>query len=425
MKKFRAWHLSLGWQILLGLIIGIALGALFYENQKFITISTNIGDSFINLISMVVLPIVMSSLIVGIANMGDLRKLGRIGVKTLIYFEVLSTIAFIIGMTVSNIAHLGSMVDLTQLNKTDISSYLKTAKTSHSDITSVLMSIIPTNIFEALNSGDMLPVVFFSALFGLGLASIGEKGQVVIDFLNAVSATMFKITGWVMHVAPLGVAGLIGATIAKLGLNSLKPLSLFIIMAYATMIFFILVILGLTSRLFGFRIIDQLIVVKDELILAFTTASSEVTLPRLIDKSTKLGVNQSIGSFVIPTGYTFNLDGSAIYQGLAAIFVAQAYHIHLSFSQQLTLLVVLMLTSKGMAGTPGASFVVLLASVGTVGIPTSGIALIAGIDRLVDMGRTVVNVIGNMTATLIIGKSENEFDQTVHDAYVEKMRKKL
>lgn len=226
-----------------------------------------------------------------------------------------------------------------------------------------------------------------------------------------------------MHVAPFGVAGLIGATVAKLGLASLKPLSLFILMAYATMIFFILVILGITSRLFGFKITEQLLVVKDELILAFTTASSEVTLPRLMDKSVKLGVDQSIGAFVIPTGYTFNLDGSAIYQGLAVIFVAQAYHINLSLSQQLTLLFVLMLTSKGMAGTPGASFVVLLATVGTVGIPTSGIALIAGIDRLVDMGRTVVNVIGNMTATLVIGKSENEFNQATHDRYVASFKK--
>lgn len=423
MKRIKSWRLSLGWQILLGLVIGIILGACFYENIKFITFATNLGDAFINLISMVVLPIVMSSLIVGIANMGDLRKLGRIGVKTLIYFEILSTIAFIIGMVISNLAHLGSMVDLNQLTKTDISTYLKTAKTTHANLGSVLMSIIPTNIFASLGNNDMLPVVFFSSIFGLGLASIGKKGQVVIDFLNAVSATMFKITGWVMHVAPLGVAGLIGATVAKLGLASLKPLSLFILMAYATMIFFILVILGITSRLFGFKITEQLLVVKDELILAFTTASSEVTLPRLMDKSVKLGVDQSIGAFVIPTGYTFNLDGSAIYQGLAVIFVAQAYHINLSLSQQLTLLFVLMLTSKGMAGTPGASFVVLLATVGTVGIPTSGIALIAGIDRLVDMGRTVVNVIGNMTATLVIGKSENEFNQATHDRYVASFKK--
>ena len=229
---------------------------------------------------------------------------------------------------------------------------------------------------------------------------------------------MFKITGWIMYFAPFGVAGLIGATVAQLGLESLKPLGLFIVMSYATMIFFILVVLGITSRIFGFKIMDQLRVVKDELVLYFTTASSEVTLPPFDGKTQKLGVDQAISSFVIPTGYTFNLDGSAIYQSLATIFLAQAYHIDLSLSQQLTLLLVLMITSKGMAGVPGASFVVLLATVSTIGVPVSGLALIAGIDRLVDMGRTVVNVAGNVTATLIIGKSENEFDQEKHDKYV-------
>ena len=264
----------------------------------------------------------------------------------------------------------------------------------------------------------MLPVIFFSCLFGLGIAAIGEKGKILLQFFQAVAEVMFKITGWIMHFAPFGVAGLIGATVAQLGLESLKPLGLFIVMSYVTMAVFILVILGIVSRMFGFRILDQLRVVKDELVLAFTTASSEVTLPRLMEKTQKLGVDQAISSFVIPTGYTFNLDGSAIYQSLAAIFLAQAYHINLTLSQQLTLLLVLMITSKGMAGVPGASFVVLLATVSTIGVPVSGLALIAGIDRLVDMGRTVVNVAGNVTATLIIGKSENEFDQKKHDDYV-------
>lgn len=424
MRKFKFWRLSVGWQILIGLIVGVILGVIFSDNQAFIKLASNVGSTFISLISMVVLPIVISSLIVGIANMGDLHKLGRIGVKTLVYFEILSTIAFIVGMVIANVTNFGSMVDLSKLTKADISTYVKTAEHTHSSIVDVLMSIVPSNIFDALGSGHMLPVVFFSALFGLGLASIGEQGKVVIDFLNAVAATMFKITGWVMHVAPFGVAGLIGQTVAQLGLETLKPLSLFIVMAYITMIFFIFVVLGVTSRLFGFKITEQIAVVKEEIILSFTTASSEVTLPKLIEKSEKLGVSPSISSFVIPTGYTFNLDGSAIYQGLASIFIAQAYGIHLNFSQQLTLLLVLMMTSKGMAGTPGASFVVLLASVGTVGIPTAGIALIAGIDRIVDMARTVVNVIGNVTATLVMAKSENEFDQATHDAYVASVKEK-
>ena len=407
LKKLKVYRLSLGWQIILGLLIGIGLGVIFADDKGFIKFANGLGSTFINMISMIVLPIVFSSLVVGIANMGDIKKLGRIGLKTLIYFEVLSTIAFIIGMLVS------------KLSQVDISTYVKTAKqASHSGLGSILMSIVPSNFFDALATGQMLPVIFFSCLFGLGIAAIGEKGKILLQFFQAVAEVMFKITGWIMYFAPFGVAGLIGATVAQLGLESLKPLGLFIVMSYATMIFFILVVLGITSRIFGFKIMDQLRVVKDELVLAFTTASSEVTLPRLMEKTQKLGVDQAISSFVIPTGYTFNLDGSAIYQSLAAIFLAQAYHIDLSLSQQLTLLLVLMITSKGMAGVPGASFVVLLATVSTIGVPVSGLALIAGIDRLVDMGRTVVNVAGNVTATLIIGKSENEFDQEKHDKYV-------
>lgn len=375
---------------------------------------------------MIVLPIVMSSLIVGIANLGDLKKLGRIGGKTLLYFEVLSTIAFIVGLIVANIVDVGSLIDVHKLVQVDISSYIKTANSakSSSGLGSILMEIVPTNIFEALAAGKMLPVIFFCVLFGLGVAAIGEKGKPILEILDAVSHVMFKVTAWIMHFAPIGVAGLIGTTVAQMGLSSLEPLALFIALAYATMIFFILVILGITSRLFGFRIMDQLVVVKDELILAFTTASSEVTLPRLMQKTQKLGISQSISSFVVPTGYTFNLDGSAIYQSLAAIFLAQAYHINLSIGQQLTLLLVLMVTSKGMAGVPSASFVVLLATVSSIGVPVSGLALIAGIDRLVDMGRTVVNVAGNVTAALVIGKSENEFDQQKHDAYVAACRQK-
>lgn len=425
MKKNKVFRLSLGWQIILGLVIGVILGVVFADNKKFIAFANGLGSTFINMISMIVLPIVVSSLIVGISNMGDIKKLGKIGLKTLIYFEVLSTIAFIVGMVISNFSHLGYMLDLSQLSHVDISTYVKTAKSAaHNGLGSILMSIVPSNFFDALATGQMLPVIFFSSLFGLGIAAIGEKGKILITFLQAVAEVMFKITGWIMHFAPLGVAGLIGATVAQLGLASLKPLALFIVMAYITMIFFILVVLGITSRIFGFRIMDQLIVVKDELILAFTTASSEVTLPRLMQKTQKLGVDQAISSFVIPTGYTFNLDGSAIYQSLAAIFLAQAYHVHLSISQQITLLLVLMITSKGMAGVPGASFVVLLATVSSIGVPVSGLALIAGIDRLVDMGRTAVNVAGNVTATLVIGKSENEFDQAKHDAYVASFRNK-
>lgn len=413
MKHYRGYRLSLGWQIMIGLVLGIILGVIFYQNKTAITAMQNIGTMFINLIQMIVLPIVVSCLTVGIANMGDIKKLGRVGGKTLIYFGIMTTIAIILGLIVGNVFHPGDFINIHQLHSSDISQYVATAKTAkaHSGIWATLMGIIPTNFFSALSTGDMMPVIFFSVFFGLGTAAIGKQGKIIIDFLQAVSEVMFKVTNWVMHAAPIGVCALIGVTVAQMGLSALAPLGYFVFLAYATMIVFILFIMGGVGRIAGLNIFTLLKVIRDEFILAFSTASSEAVLPRIIDKMDKFGVSQGIVSFVVPTGYTFNLDGSAIYQSLAALFLAQAYHIHLSLGQQITLLVVLMITSKGMAGVPGASFVVLLATMSTIGVPMQGLTFIAGIDRLVDMGRTSVNVVGNSLASVVIAKSENEFDE--------------
>lgn len=413
MKHYRGYRLTLGWQIMIGLVLGIILGVVFYQNKTAITAMQNIGTMFISLIQMIVLPIVVSCLTVGIANMGDIKKLGRIGGKTLIYFELMTTVAIILGLVVANVFHPGDFINIHQLHSQDISQYVSTAKSakSHSGVWETLVGIIPTNFFSSLSTGDMMPVIFFSVFFGLGTAAIGEQGKIIINFLNAVSEVMFKVTNWVMHAAPVGVCALIGVTVAQMGLSALAPLGYFIFLAYATMAVFILVVMGLVGKLFGLNIFTLLKVIRDEVVLAFSTASSEAALPRIIDKMDKFGVSQGIVSFVIPTGYTFNLDGSAIYQSLAALFLAQAYHIHLSIGQQITLLVVLMITSKGMAGVPGASFVVLLATISTIGVPMAGLTFIAGIDRLVDMGRTAVNVVGNSLASVVIAKSENEFNE--------------
>ena len=298
---------------------------------------------------------------------------------------------------------------------------MSSAKTAshNSGFWELILSIIPTNNFKSMSDGDMMPVILFSVLFGLGIASVGEKAKILIDVLNAVAEVMFKVTNWVMKFATIGVFGLIGMTIAEMGISALLPLGLFIVIAYMTMIIFVVVILGITAHLFHLRYWKTMHVILGEIILAFTTASSEVTLPRLMEKTQKMGVSKGIVSFVIPTGYTFNLDGSAIYQSLAALFLAQAYGIHLSFAHQFTLLVVLMITSKGMAGVPGASFVVLLASVSTIGVPIAGLTFIAGIDRFVDMGRTAVNVVGNSIATLVIGESEKEFNRKEYNHYLD------
>ncbi|MGO3401245.1 MAG: cation:dicarboxylate symporter family transporter [Lentilactobacillus parabuchneri] len=420
MKRYRSYRLSLGWQILIGLVIGVVFGVIFYKNNTAITAMQNIGTMFINLIQMIVLPIVVSCLTVGIASMGDIKKLGRVGLKTIIYFELMTTIAIALGMIVANVLHPGTLIDIHSLHGSDISQYMATAKTAeHTGIWGTLMGIIPTNIFKSLANGDMMPVIFFSVFFGLGIAAIGEKGQI----LNAVAEVMFKVTNWVMHVAPIGVCALIGVALAEMGIGALIPLGYFVAIAYVTMTVFILVIMGIVAKIFGFSIFDLLLVIKDEIVLAFSTASSEAVLPKMIEKMDKFGTSQGIVSFVIPTGYTFNLDGSAIYQSIAALFLAQAYHINLSIGQQITLLVVLMITSKGMAGVPGASFVVLLATISTIGVPVTGLTFIAGIDRIVDMGRTAVNVVGNSLATVVIGKSEKEFDEEKSKKYIASFKK--
>lgn len=421
MKRYRFGRLSMGWQIMIGLALGIICGLIFYQNKGAITVMQSLGTTFIRLIQMIVMPIVVSCLTVGIANIGDIRKLGRIGGKTLIYFEVLTTVALILGIVMANVTHPGSFIDIHKLHATDISQYMSTAKSAehNSGFWPLILSIIPTNIFKSMSDGDMMPVILFSVLFGLGIAAVGEKAKILIDVLNAVSEVMFKVTNWVMKFAPIGVFGLIGMTIAEMGISALLPLGLFILIAYVTMLIFIIVVLGITAHIFHLRYWKTMRAILDEIVLAFTTASSEVTLPRLMKKTHEMGVSKGITAFVIPTGYTFNLDGSAIYQSLAAIFLAQAYGLHLSISHQITLLVVLMITSKGMAGVPGASFVVLLASVSTIGVPMAGLTFIAGIDRFVDMGRTAVNVVGNSIATLVIGESEGALDREKYNAYLD------
>lgn len=415
-------NIGLGWQIVFGLIIGIVLGVLFFKNKMAITAMQNIGTMFIGLIQMIVLPIVVSSLTVGIAKMGDIRKLGRVGLKTLIYFEILSTIAIVLGMIAGNVFEPGAHVNVHNLQATNISSYLSTAKSASSGgIWSTVMDVVPTNFFASLADSKMLQVIVFSVFFGLGTAAIGQKGQIIIDVLDAVAEVMFKVTNWVMQLAPIGVGALIGATVAQMGLNSLKSLGYFIFVAYLTMIIFMIVVLGGVLKIYNVNILNLFKVLRDEMILAFTTASSEATLPRIVSKMEKFGVSQGIVSFVVPTGYSFNLDGSAIYQAIGALFMAQAYNIHLSVMQQLTLLVVLMITSKGMAGVPGASFVVLLATVSSIGVPAQGLAFIAGVDRLIDMGRTVVNVVGNSTASIVISKSEKDFDEKKNITYLAKL----
>ncbi|TKH00129.1 cation:dicarboxylase symporter family transporter [Peribacillus simplex] len=408
MKKFK---LSLASQIFIGLILGIIVGAIFYGNESAQSFLQPFGDIFLRMIKMIVVPIIVSSLIVAVAGVGDLKAVGKLGAKSLSYFIVVTMIAIAVGLISANIIQPGAGVNMNNLEQTDISTYVDTAETKqHESFVDTLVHIVPSNPVKAMVEGDMLAIIFFSVLFGLSIAAIGEKGKPVFRFFQGVAEGMFYLTNMVMKFAPIGVFALIGVTISKFGLESLIPLGKLALSVYGTMIFFVIVILGLIAKFVGFNIFTLIKLLKEELILAFSTASSEAVLPKIMEKMEKAGCPKHIATFVIPTGYSFNLDGSTLYQALAAIFIAQMYGIDLSMYEQITLMLVLMITSKGIAGVPGVSFVVLLATLGTVGIPIEGLAFIAGIDRILDMGRTVVNVIGNSLAAIVISKWEGQFN---------------
>ncbi|HEY4552897.1 MAG TPA: cation:dicarboxylase symporter family transporter [Bacillaceae bacterium] len=415
-KKFK---FSLAYQILVGLILGITVGAIFYGNPAVATYLQPIGDIFIRLIKMIVVPIVISTLILGVAGTGDMKQLGKLGGKTILYFEIVTTIAIIVGLLAANVVKPGEGIDMSKLAKGDIQQYVETTNevTSHS-FADTFVNIVPSNIISALAEGNMLAIIFFAVLFGLGVAAIGERGKPVLAFFQGTADAMFWVTNQIMKFAPFGVFALIGVTVSRFGVESLVPLGKLLITVYLTMIFFIAVVLGVIAKMSGTSVFTLIKILKDELLLAYSTASSETVLPKVMEKMEKFGCPKDVVSFVIPTGYSFNLDGSTLYQALAAIFIAQMYGIELSITHQITLMLVLMVTSKGIAGVPGVSFVVLLATLGSVGIPLEGLAFIAGIDRILDMARTVVNVIGNSLAAIVMSKWEGRFDAEKGKAYV-------
>ncbi|WP_029686485.1 glutamate/aspartate:proton symporter GltP [Tatumella saanichensis] len=432
MKK--GFKISLAWQIVIALILGVIAGAVLHnqpENRDWLIVNIlkPAGDIFIHLIKMIVVPIVVSSMIVGIAGVGDAKKLGRIGVKTIVYFEVITTVAIVLGITLANVFHPGTGIDMSTLSTVDISKYEATTAQvqngPHSLITTIL-SVIPQNIFASLVNGDMLAIIFFSVLFGMGLSALpAEQRDPLVTVFRSVSETMFKVTHMIMRYAPIGVFALITVTLANFGFASLLPLAKLVGLVYVAILLFAFVVLGIVARFCGLRIVTLMRILKDELILAYSTSSSETVLPRIMEKMEAYGAPKSITSFVVPTGYSFNLDGSTLYQSIAAIFIAQLYGINLSLSEEIVLVLTLMVTSKGIAGVPGVSFVVLLATLGSVGIPLEGLAFIAGVDRIMDMARTALNVVGNALAVLVISCWEGQFDKAKARDYEQKMKAHL
>ncbi|MBF0737173.1 cation:dicarboxylate symporter family transporter [Staphylococcus arlettae] len=421
MRLFK--KISLPMQIVIALVLGVILGSILHGNKDVINYIQPIGDVFINLIKMIVVPIVFCSLALSISNVGDTKTIGRYGGKTLLYFVIMTSFAIFMGLVFGNFFKPGTGLNPDLLPKGDISKYEETAKgaeetTYGNHLIDTIVNIIPTNIFDALATGELLPIIFFSVFFGLALAAIGEKAAPVKDFLGGVLEAVFWMIGKVLLLAPLAVFAFITTTIITFGLSALIPLFKLCLTVVVAMFFFIFVVLGIVSRICGVKITQIIKLLKNDLMLAFSTASSEAVLPTVMRKMERFGVPRDIASFVLPTGYSFNLDGAAMYQSIAALFVAQLYGVDLSIPEQIILMVTLMLTSKGMAGVPGASIVVLLTTLGSVGLNPQGLALIIGVDRILEMLRTCVNVLGNSVASIYIAKTEGVYDKKEGQEYL-------
>jgi aerobic C4-dicarboxylate transport protein len=406
-KKQRIYK-NLTFQVLTAIFIGVMVGLIWPEVGKEMK---PVGDTFINAVKMVIAPIIFLTIVLGIAKMGDMKKVGKVGGKAFIYFEIVTTLALMIGLIVVNVIKPGAGLNFNELEKGDVSQYTANGGEGINWIEFVT-HIVPSNMVDAFAKGDILQVLFFSVLFGVGLAALGEKGKIVIEFLDKLSLVFFKIIGYVMKAAPLGAFGAMAYTIGHFGLASLVPLGKLMISVYVTMFLFIFVVLNIICKIYGFSLWNYLKFIKDEILIVLGTSSSESVLPRMMDKMERIGCSKSVVGLVIPTGYSFNLDGTSIYLSMAVVFLAQVFGVDLTIGQQITILLVLMLTSKGAAGVTGSGFIVLASTLAALQvIPLEGLALLLGVDRFMSEGRAIVNLIGNGIATMVVAKSENEFDE--------------
>ncbi|MES2186264.1 MAG: dicarboxylate/amino acid:cation symporter [Pseudomonadota bacterium] len=396
-------------QVIFAIIVGILLGQ-FYP--KLGVEMKPLGDGFIALIRMIIGPIIFCTVVVGVAGMRDMKKVGRVGGKALLYFEVISTIALIIGFLSAHLFKPGAgfNVDPKTLDGASVASY---ATQAHSQSTvDFLLHIIPNTVVDAFAKGDILQILLVALLFGSALSHVGEAGKVVYDWIDQVSKVFFRIVHIVTKLAPIGAFGAMAFTIGKYGLGSLLPLLKLVGLFYLTSIFFVLVVLGAVARAMGFSILRFIAYIREELLIVLGTSSSEAALPQLIEKMERLGCSRSVVGLVVPTGYSFNLDGTNIYMTLAVIFIAQALNVDLSFTQQLTILAVAMLTSKGASGVTGAGFITLAATLSVIPtLPVAGMVLILGIDRFMSECRALTNIVGNGVACVVVSAWERELDR--------------
>lgn len=413
MKKI---HLSLTKQIFIGLALGVIVGGCIHyfldsnphAKEQTIQWVRVLSRVFLSLIKMIIAPLLFSTLVVGIAGAGTVKEVGRIGLKALIYFEIVTTLALFIGLGAVNLTKPGIGVNLP--SEQSIEAKEIAARASKMTPQDHIVTIFPTSLFKALAENDVLQIVVFSLIFAVALGAIGEKGRPVLAFCESLSEVMFKFTNNIMHFAPWGVGAAMAVTVGSKGLGVLRNLAMMILTLYGALAVFLIVVLGAVALLIRLPIRRFIQLVKEPALLAFTTTSSESAFPMAMENMERLGVPRRIVSFVLPMGYSFNLDGSTLYLSLAAIFVAQASNIQLSLSQQLLILLTLMLSTKGIAAVPRASLVVLAGTLAQFGLPLEGIAVILGVDELMDMARTSTNVIGNCLATAVVARWEGEFN---------------
>ena len=395
--------LTLTQQIFIGLILGIIVGAIVdATHPEYAIYFRPFSQVFLRLIKMVIAPLIFATLVVGIAGAGHFKIVGRMGLRALIYFEVVTTLALVIGLVAVNLTKPGVGVNLPMGHQSEI-----TAKAQTWD--QILLHVVPESVIDAMAKGDVLQIVVFSVFFGIALGMIGEKGRPVLAWCEGVAETMFKFTNIVMHYAPIGVGAAIAYTVGHGGLGVLYNLAWLVGTLYLALAVLILGVFLPIALIFKVPVRKFIRAVKEPAVIAFSTTSSEAALPRAMEVLERLGVPRRIVSFVLPLGYSFNLDGTTLYLSLASVFVAQAAGVHLSIGQQVTMLLTLMLTSKGVAGVPRASLVILAGTLASYGLPLEGVTLILGVDELMDMARTMTNVIGNCLATVVIAKWEGEF----------------
>ncbi len=405
----KRFYRSLWVQVSIAIVIAVIFG---YISPARAVAMKPLGDAFIRLITMIIAVMIFCTVVTGIAGMRDLRKVGRVGGKALLYFEVISTLGLVVGLVVGNLVHPGNgfNVNPATLDARAVADYAGQAKTQ--TVADFLMHIIPATIVDAFAKGDILEVVLVSMLFGFAIAAAGSYSKPLVDLLESLSKVIFRMVDIVMRLAPIGAFGAMAFTIGKYGLASLGPLMKLIASFWVTSTLFVLIVFGAVSWLAGFSLMKFLLRIKEEILLVLATSSSETAIPTLMEKLEDLGCSRSLVGLIVPTGYTFNTDGSALYMTLVALFVAQATNTHLTLLQQLTIFSVAILTSKGASGVQGASFIALVGTLSVIpSIPVAGMALILGIDRFMSMCRALVNMIGNGVATVVVARWENELDR--------------